>query len=154
MIKKVLLSVFIFFAIITLMATAVNTNDGSLYIGGNASGVGTGVPISATTVNINYSTAATTSLISAVNGKSIYITHIHILAAGTTNVSLVYGTTTTTPCDTGTTTLDGPLPLTAQTGYSAGTGFGAIEVIPSGNALCLTNSQAIQVGGAVSVSQN
>lgn len=139
---------------IVLLGSSVSSNDGSLYVGGNSNGAGLGLPITGTTVDINYSSAGTLGLVSAVNGKAIYVTHIHILAAGTTNVSLVYGTTVSTPCDTGTTTIDGPMALTAQTGYAGGTGVGAIELIPAGNALCLVNSQAIQVGGAISVSQN
>jgi hypothetical protein len=141
----------ILIGMLLLMGTSVLTNDGSMYIGGNSNGVGTGVPVTNSTVDINVSSATTAQLVAASAGKSIYITHIHVMAAGTTNFSLVYGTGTN--CVTGQNTIDGPIPLTAQTGYSAGSGFGAVIVIPSGNALCTTNSQAIQVGGAASVSQ-
>ena len=148
--KSMLVILLIVFCII-LTATSVNTNDGSLYVGGNANGVGTGIPVTAATVNINISSQTTQQLIAVNGSQSIYVTHIHYLASGITNVSLVYGTGTN--CANSQVTLDGPLELIADTGYSAGNGIGAVMVIPSGNALCLTNSQAIQVGGAISYSQ-
>jgi len=120
-------------------------------IGGNGSGTLNPIPATENTFNINVSTATTTQLVAAVSNKAIYITHIHLMAAGTSNVSLVYGTGAS--CGTGTTTFDGPLPLAAQTGYSAGTGLGAVMILPVNQALCITNGSAVQVGGTVSVSQ-
>ena len=73
------------------------------------------------------------------------------MAAGTTNFTLVYGTGSN--CGTGTTALTGAYPLIPQTGISKGSGVGAILVVPAGNALCGTNSQAIQVSGSVSYQQ-
>lgn len=110
-----------------------------------------GIPNTVTTVSINTSSSGEQQLIAAVNGQSIYITHYHILMSGTTTVSLDYGTGVN--CGTGTTTIDGTMDFTAQTGISAGIGFGAVDVIPPGNALCINNTNAIHVGGSLSYQQ-
>jgi hypothetical protein len=103
------------------------------------------IPIrSEATVDINTSSATTISLV-AHSGSLVTRFSYHLMAAGTTNVSIEYGTTSSTPCDTGTTVIDGPLTLIAQTGMTS-----IDMVIPGGNDLCLVNSQAVQVGGAVS----
>jgi hypothetical protein len=94
------------------------------------------------TVNINTS-AATTLLLVTHSGTNVIRFSYHVLASATTNWSFVYGTGTN--CAIGTTTLDGPYALISQTGMTA-----YDLVVPSGNDLCFTNSQAIQVGGAVS----
>lgn len=106
-----------------------------------------GVPNSTLTTDINDSTSGTTLLVSGVASQNIYITHITVMAAGTVNVSLSYGTGSN--CATGVTTLVGPMPLIAQTGWGPGTGLGAVYVVPAGKDLCLTTDQSVQVGGAV-----
>jgi hypothetical protein len=109
-----------------------------------------GVPNTVTTTNINTSSSGNLLLVSHSGTLSVYVTHFHIFLAGTSNVSLVYGTTSSTPCDTGTTTLDGPMAFIAQTGIQYGTGLGAVLAVPSGKDLCLDNGSASQVGGAIS----
>mgnify|MGYP001584482886 CR=1 FL=1 len=63
------------------------------------------------------------------------------------NVTLVYGTGSN--CGTGTTSLTGAYPLIAQAGIAKGNGAGPVLFVPSGNALCVTNSAAIQISGSV-----
>ncbi len=137
--------------LVMLLLMAVTSNDGSVLMGGNASGVGTAPPVTASSGDINVSSAGTIQLIGLLSGKSIYLTHIHFIAGGTVNVSLVYGTGTN--CGTGTTTIDGPMPLVAQTGYSAGIGIGATHKLPASQELCITTDQSVQVGGSYSYSQ-
>lgn len=101
------------------------------------------VPIrSEATVDINTS-AASTILVVTHSGSNVIRFSYHVMAGGTTNWSFVYGTGSN--CATGTTTIDGPYALVAQTGMT-----GIDMVIPSGNDLCFTNSAAVQVGGALS----
>ncbi len=102
-------------------------------------------------VAISTAAATTTQLIGLVSGKTIFVTSWDVIAAGTTNVTLVYGTGTN--CGTGTTSLTGAYPLIAQAGIAKGNGTGNVLVVPRGNALCITNSAAIQVSGAVSYAQ-
>lgn len=100
---------------------------------------------------ITTASAATTELVAAVTGQQTIVTHFDFLSVGTTNVTLVYGTGSN--CATGTTSLTGAYNLTAQSGMSVGNGTGIIIPVPAGKALCITNSQAIQVSGLVSYLQ-
>lgn len=105
----------------------------------------------ATSIPINISTATTTQLVALVSGKTIFVTSWDVISGGTGNFTLVYGTGTN--CGTGTTSLTGPYPLTAQAGISKGDGMGIVILVPQGNALCATTSAAVQYSGAVSYAQ-
>jgi hypothetical protein len=100
---------------------------------------------------ITMSTATTTQFVALSGGTSIYITSFDFIAAGTTNVTLVYGTGSN--CGTGTTSLTGAYTLTAQAGVAKGNGLGPVLVVPAGNAFCVTNSQAVVIGGSISYTQ-
>lgn len=100
---------------------------------------------------INVSTATTTELVPLVSGQQIYVTHFNVIAGGTGNITLVYGTGSA--CGTGTTSLSGAYNLTAQAGIAAGNGLGVILIVPPGRALCVTTSAAVQMSGFVSYSQ-
>lgn len=100
---------------------------------------------------ITMSTATTTQFVALSGGTKIYITSFDFVAAGTTNVTLVYGTGSN--CGTGTTALTGAYTLTAQAGVAKGSGLGPVLVVPAGNAFCVTNSQAIVIGGSISYTQ-
>ncbi|UPT53194.1 hypothetical protein [Synechococcus phage Ssp-JY42] len=100
---------------------------------------------------ISMSSATTTELVAAVSGQQIYVTHYNVIAAGTGNFKLVYGTGSN--CGTGTTDATGNYNLTAQAGVAAGNGLGVLIVIPPGRALCATNSAAVGMYGLVSYSQ-
>jgi hypothetical protein len=97
---------------------------------------------------ISTASASTVQLVALTSGQSIFVTSWDVMSAGTTNVTLVYGTGTN--CGTGTTSLTGAYPLIAQAGISKGIGLGAILFVPPGNALCVTNSAAIQISGSIS----
>lgn len=100
---------------------------------------------------INVSTATTTQLVALSSGKKIYVSAIDVIAAGTGNITFVYGTGSN--CGTGTTSLTGAYNLTAQAGISKGNGLGAVLVVPASNALCVTTSAAVQMSGAVAYAQ-
>lgn len=98
---------------------------------------------------INVSAATTAQLIAAPSATQyINIAAWDFVAGGTTTVTLVYGTGTA--CATGQGNVTGPYGLTAQSGQVKGGGFGYFAQLPLGNALCITNSAAIQVSGTVS----
>ncbi|KUR79448.1 hypothetical protein [Novosphingobium sp. FSW06-99] len=153
-------------------ATAVGTSSAyPLTIQGNASGVA--VPISgaptvatgtngavsliqgASTVAISATTSGTVQLVALASGKSIYVTHVHVITATSAGFALVYGTGTN--CGSGTTYLDGAngntMAFTANSGYSAGVGLGPVYVVPSGNALCAVFSTAANYAGSLTYSQ-
>lgn len=102
-------------------------------------------------VAINVSTATTTQLVALSGTTKIYVTAWDVIAAGTGNVTLEYGTGTA--CATGTTVLTGAYNLVAQAGISKGDGSAPVLVVPSGNALCILTSAAVQMSGSLTYQQ-
>lgn len=100
---------------------------------------------------ITISTATTTQVVALSAGKQIFVTGWNVVAGGTGNFSLVYGTGTN--CGTGTTALTGVYNLTAQSGLAYGGGLGPILVTPAGQALCVVDSAAVQMSGSVAYAQ-
>jgi hypothetical protein len=87
---------------------------------------------------------ATTQIIALSGTKLTYVTSRTLLSGGTVNVTFKYGTGTN--CGTGTTTLDGPWPLTAQSGFAEGSGNGPVMIVPAGQALCVTTDASVSGG--------
>lgn len=116
-------------------------------IGANADAVAQG----AATVAINVSSATTTQIVGLSGSTKIYVTGLTVIAGGTGNITLVYGTGTN--CGTGTTSLSGAMPLVANSGLSIGGGLGAVLMVPAGQALCVTTSAAVQYSGFVTYAQ-
>jgi len=145
---KYLISLFILLLSISNSVAQVGTQQLCYTTNGNNCVQGIAASNSAA---ISVSTATTTQIVALSTGKQIFVTSFDFMSAGTTNFTFVYGTGTN--CGTGTTSLTGAYPLIAQAGVSKGNGLGSILVVPSGNALCVTNSQAIQVSGGVSYVQ-
>lgn len=102
-------------------------------------------------IPINIAAATTTQLVALSGTTNIFVTSWDVISGGTGNFTLVYGTGTN--CGTGTTSLTGPYPLTAQAGISKGDGQGIVLIVPRGNALCATTSTSVQMSGAVSYAQ-
>lgn len=102
-------------------------------------------------VPINTASATTSQLVPLITGKKIYVTAWDIVASGTTSVTLVYGTGAN--CGTGQQSLTGPYAFIAQAGIAKATGLGPVLFVPAGNALCITNSAAIQISGSLSYAQ-
>lgn len=100
---------------------------------------------------ISVASATTTEIIPLVANQTIYLTSWDVMAAGTNNVTLVYGTGTA--CATGQVALTGAYPLIAQAGISKGNGLGIVLSVPKGNALCVTTSGGGQLSGSVSYVQ-
>ena len=102
-------------------------------------------------VAISTASATTVQLVALVAGKKIYISSWDVVASGTTSVTLKYGTGTN--CGSGTTSLTGAYALIAQAGIAKASGLGPVLFVPAGNALCITNSAAIQISGSLSYAQ-
>lgn len=108
---------------------------------------------------IEITTATTTELVAAPTVTSpgggtagVYVTGFDIEADGTGNITLVYGTKVSTPCDTGQHALTGVYHLTAQTHAGPfGNGFGVIfPAVPAGNEICAVTSAAVGMHGVIS----
>jgi len=107
-----------------------------------------GVPNTVSITQINDSSSGETQIIAASGSNYIYVTHYHLFSSGTTTAQWDVGTGGT--CGSSTATIDGPMSFIAQTGISAGSGLGAVLVIPAGDALCLNlGTGSIQVGGTI-----
>jgi hypothetical protein len=108
-------------------------------------------------VAINITNATTTQLVAPSGSTQIYVTAWDMFANAASNVSLVYGTKTTNPCDTGTTALTGVFHFTAQSGISPAGGdpiADPLYLIPQGKALCaVTSGQTVSLVGSLSYAQ-
>ena len=120
-------------------------------IGANTGGTLTSIIQAGVSVPINISSATTTQLVGAATGKAIYVTAWDVIAAGTGNITLEYGTGSN--CGTGTTALTGAYSLAAQFGIAKGNGLGPVLIAPAGNALCALTSATVQMSGSVSYTQ-
>jgi len=126
-------------------AAAIQGVTGGVPMPVNSLFIPTGTP------KINISTATTTQLVAAVAGKSIYVTSWDV-AAASGNFTLEYGTQTTNPCDTGTTTLTGAYTMNGGQ-FGKGVGTGVVLAVPTGNELCAVTTAAVQYSGGLSYVQ-
>ena len=112
---------------------------------------------SGTSVAISITTTPTL-LVSPSGATQIYVTAWDLRANTAGNFSLVYGSTTSTPCDTGAVALTGTYNFAAQSGISKDGGVQPLYVIPPGNALCAITSGApagapVSMAGSLSYTQ-
>ena len=105
------------------------------------------VPATTNSIAVTISTATTTRLIVGVSNKSIYVTAVDIIAAGTGNIQFIAGTGAT--CGTGTVNVTGNYNLTAQVGFTKGTGNGVVWVVPQNLSLCAVTSGAVGMPGSI-----
>jgi hypothetical protein len=136
---------------VNIGATGSSVPASAVLSGANSSGNLTAIIQADHSTPINIATATTTQLVASSGSTKIYVTSFGVIAGGTGNITLEYGTGTN--CGTGATTLTGAYSLTAQAGISQGSGLGPILVVPAGNALCAITSAAVQMSGSVAYTQ-
>lgn len=120
-----------------------------LPLSGKAQTIVLGTPMLSAAVGT--SSATTTTVVAGAVGKVINVYHWDFLVGATTNtVTWEYGTTTSTPCDTGTTTLTGGYVFGANGGMSVGNGEGNIWTLPGSASLCVVTTSASASAGSVS----
>jgi hypothetical protein len=103
-------------------------------------------------------TTTATLLVPPSGSTQIYVTALDLRANMAGNFSLVYGSTTSTPCDTGTLAITGTYNFEAQSDLSRNGGAQPLYVIPPGNALCAMTSGApagatVSMAGSLSYTQ-
>lgn len=91
--------------------------------------------------------ALRTQLIAETSGQAIFICSFDWGSAGTTTIQLVYGTTTTNPCDTGAGNLTGAYSEIAQTGRVVYPN-GAMKT-PVSQKVCMVRSVDVAVAGSI-----
>ncbi len=139
-----------------IAAWGLGATGAAVPTGAQMTGVRTGANMDAlvqagSSAAISVSTATTTQIVALAASQKIYVTSFDVIAGGTGNITFVYGTGAS--CGTGTTSLTGAYPLTAQAGIAKGNGLGPVLIVPAGNALCVTTSAAVQMSGSVSYAQ-
>lgn len=102
-------------------------------------------------VAVNISASGQTQIIGAVSNQSVHICSFHLIANGTTNVSLQEGTGTN--CAVGTVTMDGPDALVVGAVDNSPDDISAFSTGPN-QAVCVNSTFATQVGGYVTFSQS
>lgn len=102
-------------------------------------------------VAVTIATATTTKLITENGTQSIYVTAVDIIAGGTGTIQFIAGTGAT--CGTGTVNVTGNYSLTAQVGFTKGSGIGVVWVVPPGLALCAVTNAAVGMPGSIAYAQ-
>jgi hypothetical protein len=102
-------------------------------------------PIDTAQVAVNVSASGNTELVALTTNQTIYVCDVLLVAGGTVEAQLIYGTGTA--CATGETDMTGAVALVANTGY-AHDFKGRLKTAAS-NALCLELSGAVSVQGVV-----
>ncbi len=98
------------------------------------------------------STSGATKLVTGVSNKQIYVCGWNLLASGTVNVSLVYGTGGT--CGTGTTAITPAFQFTAQVSdVDHLPVYTGITPVPVNNDLCINASAGVAVQAVVYYTQ-
>jgi hypothetical protein len=101
---------------------------------------------------ISVSTGTTTQLIAAPSAnQSIHVTGFNMMAAGTGNASLEYGTGTN--CATGATALTGVYTMTAGVHTQVGDGSAEVLKVPPGNAVCILTTASVLIAGSIAWEQ-
>lgn len=138
-------------------ATGAAPPANAVQIGGVTSGATGGLlsalPVCDSQGWLDMTTATTTEIAPLVSSRTIHVCYVLAMAGGTTTMTFKRGTGTN--CGTGTTAVSPGFELTAQAGFSMGTGFGEVlgaagagtvgGATTSGNALCVTSSAGVNL---------
>jgi hypothetical protein len=132
-------------------ATGAAPPSGMVQIGANASGATGGLMAGLVQCDnkavYDASTNGSTELQALTSGRTIYVCGYTILAAGTANVKLIYGTGTA--CATGSANLTPAYQLTTQVGIVDSSPFYRGMKTASANALCINTSAGVAVQAIV-----
>jgi hypothetical protein len=117
----------------------------AIYLGANTSGATGGLVQGLiqcdSTAIYDASTSGSTELVALTSGRTIYVCGYTIMAGGTVNVKLIYGTGTA--CATGSNNMTPAYQLTAQAGISDQSPFSRGLKTASANALCINTSAGV-----------
>jgi hypothetical protein len=123
-------------------ATGAAPPANAVYVGANTSGATGGLVQGLIQCNssaiYDASTNGSTELVALSSGRIIYVCGYSILAGGTVNVKLIYGTSTN--CSGGPTAITPAFQLTAQVGLVDGSPFARGLKTAVSNALCINTS--------------
>lgn len=124
-------------------ATGSAVPVGATYLGGNGTGNLTGLTICDNSQFLDMTTATTTQIVALASSQKVRVCSFDMESNGTTTAKFVYGTGSN--CGTGTTQLGPIWDWTAQSGIARGSGIGQLFATIASNALCVTNSAAVNL---------
>jgi hypothetical protein len=104
---------------------------------------------------VSLSAATDVKLVAGTSGKKTYLTRLTISWDNAATATIRQGTTSSTPCDTSTATIDGPYGNTTVTGLALdyGSDFSALTTTATDLDICLHLSTSVTGGGGVSYTQ-
>jgi hypothetical protein len=117
----------------------------------NSTGVSQAIIGCDSTAVYDASTSGSTQLVALTSGKTIYVCGYSIVAGGTVNVKLIYGTGSA--CATGTASMTPAYQLTAQAGIVDKSPFYSGLKTAASNALCINASGAVAAQAIVYYTQ-
>ena len=132
-------------------ATGSAPPSGAIYNGADVGGNLTGVIGCGSSIAYDASTSGSTQLVALSGSTSIYVCGYSIIAAGTVNVKLIYGTGTA--CVTSPQNITPAWELTAQAGLVDGAAFFRGLRTTSGQELCINTNGAVAVQAIVYYTQ-
>lgn len=88
--------------------------------------------------------AASTRIVTAVQGRQIIVTSVNLVPVATASVLFTYGTGTN--CGTGTVNITGTMVFSAGQTLNLGSGLGGLWVLPQNVDLCVTIATAAAPG--------
>ncbi|HYE86254.1 MAG TPA: hypothetical protein VEA16_07855 [Vicinamibacterales bacterium] len=98
-------------------------------------------------VVVSMATATTTEMVALTADQRVHVCGFVLSGAGATTAKFVRGTGTN--CGTGTADVTAPFELGDNTNVSYGNGVGTVFRLPISQALCVTNSAAVQISGVI-----
>lgn len=107
----------------------------------NSSGIGAFCPVADNSAAISVGVVQTQQIIPAYSGKQIWICGCFVESDGTGTIQFVYGASNTP--------LSGVIPVTPETGFSEGSGAGAIMIAPAGNNVSIITTGSATAEGSV-----
>lgn len=124
-------------------------------VSGNGNGTSSVVVIGASQAAETLSSATDVKLVAGTSGKTTYLTRLSLGWDNAATVTIRQGTTSSTPCDTSTTTIDGPY---GNANFTAifidyGADFSALKTSSTGLDICAHFSTSVTGGGGVNYSQ-
>jgi hypothetical protein len=106
-------------------------------------------PVDTSQVAVNVSTSGNNEIVALASGQTIYVCDVTLVANGTVEVQLVYGTGTA--CATGETDMTGAMPFILNTGWTHD--YQGRLKTAAANALCIELSAGVAVRGVVTYRQ-
>lgn len=125
-------------------------------VGGNSNGANYTLEMGGASTAFTLSAGTDVKLVAGTSGKTTYLTRLTVQWDNAATATIRQGTTSSTPCDTSTTTIDGPYGNGNVTGLAIdyGSDFSPLTTTSTGLDICLHLSASVTGGGGASYNQH